>query len=183
MKACREESSTPKRRAWVGVVSRAHVLRGIAGGFAQLCHGKQQPLARMRFGDWLVYYSPSTEFGGGAALRAFTAIGQIVGDRAYEFDMGGGFVPFRRNVSYETGVRDVAVSDVASKLHFIQRNQNWGMLARRGHFEIDLHDFQVIAKAMRAQSNAERCESLTGDARLKLDGLLDGGHQVAGIPR
>ncbi|TDM67930.1 EVE domain-containing protein, partial [Lactobacillus crispatus] len=25
--------------AWLGVVSRTHVRRGLAGGFAQLCHG------------------------------------------------------------------------------------------------------------------------------------------------
>jgi len=25
---------------WIGVVSRSHVLRGVAGGFAQMNHGK-----------------------------------------------------------------------------------------------------------------------------------------------
>jgi hypothetical protein len=42
--------------AWLGVVSRAHVQRGVAGGFAQLCHGKAQPLQRMQRGDRLVYW-------------------------------------------------------------------------------------------------------------------------------
>ena len=69
--------------AWLGVVSRAHVQKGVAGGFAQLCHGKAQPLRRMRRGDWLVYYSPTTEMGG-AALRAFTAIGQVEGTRSID---------------------------------------------------------------------------------------------------
>src|SRR5713226_9759858 len=87
-------------RAWVGVVSRAHVLRGVAGGFAQLGHGKQGPLARMSVGDWLVYYSPKTDFPDGMPLRAFTALGRVVGDRAYAFDMGGGFVPYRRDIAY-----------------------------------------------------------------------------------
>jgi hypothetical protein len=32
--------------AWLGVVSYAHVRTGVAGGFAQLCHGKAQPLRR-----------------------------------------------------------------------------------------------------------------------------------------
>ena len=45
-------------RYWLGVVSRAHVERGVAGGFAQLCHGRAAPLARMQTGDWLIYYSP-----------------------------------------------------------------------------------------------------------------------------
>lgn len=26
---------------WIGVVSEQHVLKGAAGGFAQLCHGKK----------------------------------------------------------------------------------------------------------------------------------------------
>ena len=80
--------------AWLGVVSRAHVQRGVAGGFAQLCHGKAQPLRRMKGGDWLVYYSPTAEMGG-ASLRAFTAIGRVGDDDVYTFDMGGGFIPFR----------------------------------------------------------------------------------------
>ena len=46
---------------WIGVASRNHVQRGVADGFAQLCHGKQNPLTRMTRGDWLVYYSPRSE--------------------------------------------------------------------------------------------------------------------------
>ena len=33
------------RRYWIGVACREHVGRGVAGGFAQLCHGKAAPLA------------------------------------------------------------------------------------------------------------------------------------------
>ncbi|WP_275249374.1 hypothetical protein [Vandammella animalimorsus] len=29
---------------WLGVVSREHVQRGVAGDFCQLCHGKAAPL-------------------------------------------------------------------------------------------------------------------------------------------
>jgi hypothetical protein len=60
---------------WLGVVSKQHVQRGVSGGFAQVCHGKAQPLRRMKAGDWLVYYSPALEMGG-TPLRAFTALGQ-----------------------------------------------------------------------------------------------------------
>ncbi|MGG1220830.1 EVE domain-containing protein, partial [Priestia endophytica] len=28
-------------RYWVGVASRDHVMKGVQGGFAQLCHGKE----------------------------------------------------------------------------------------------------------------------------------------------
>jgi hypothetical protein len=131
--------------AWLGVVSRAHVQRGVAGGFAQLCHGKAQPLRRMRPGDWLVYYSPTIEMGG-AALRAFTAIGQVEGAEVYACDMGGGFVPYRRDVRYAEA-REVRLDMIKSKLDFCAR-PNWGMALRRGHLPLEAADFATIAAAM-----------------------------------
>lgn len=142
-----QQRSGAAARAWVGVVSRAHVLRGVAGGFAQLCHGKQAPLSRMSVGDWLVYYSPTIEMGG-SPLRAFTAIGRVVGERTYRFDMGGGFVPHRLDVAYAPVQREVSARALAPRLHFVSNNPSWGVLARRGHFEIDLHDVEVIAEAL-----------------------------------
>jgi len=147
----------PKRRndraprAWVGVVSRVHVLRGVAGGFAQLCHGKHGPLARMSVGDWLAYYSPRTDFPDGAPLRAFTALGRVVSENAYAFDMGNGFVAYRRDIAYLRDVREVPIRDVASELEFITSRGNWGMLARRGHFEIEMADLHRIGIAMGAR--------------------------------
>jgi EVE domain len=131
--------------AWLGVVSRAHVQRGVAGGFAQLCHGKAQPLRRMRPGDWLVYYSPTIEMGG-AALRAFTAIGQVEGPEVYACDIGGGFVPYRRDVRYAEA-REVPLDMIKSKLDFCAR-PNWGMVLRRGHLPLEASDFATIAAAM-----------------------------------
>lgn len=34
-------------RYWIGVASREHAMKGIYGGFAQLCHGKEAPLKKM----------------------------------------------------------------------------------------------------------------------------------------
>jgi hypothetical protein len=133
-------------RAWVGVVSQAHVQRGVDGGFAQVCHGKRGPLARMEKGDVLVYYSPKVEMGGDEALRAFTAVGRIVGP-VYSFDMGGGWVPSRRDVDYVCS-GEVPLASIAKRLRFVRDNRNWGWLARRGVFEIDLADAMVIAEAM-----------------------------------
>jgi EVE domain len=131
--------------AWLGVVSRAHVRTGVAGGFAQLCHGKAQPLRRMRRGDWLVYYSPTTEIGG-AALRAFTAIGEVEGAEVYRHDMGGGFVPYRRDVRYAEA-HEVALDMIKPELEFCTR-PNWGMALRRGHLPLAAADFAAIAAAM-----------------------------------
>ena len=141
----RKTKPSRRPRAWIGVVSRSHVRRGVAGGYAQLNHGKRAALERMSVGDWLVYYSPRTDFPDGEPLRAFTAIGRVVGERVYTFDMGGGFVPYRRDVQYVKGAREVPVADLA--LSFTS-NRNWGMLARRGHFEIEMADLERIAAAM-----------------------------------
>lgn len=134
--------------AWLGVVSRAHVQRGVAGSFAQLCHGKAQPLRRMHRGDWLVYYSPTIEIGGDA-LRAFTAIGQVEGAEVYPYDMGGGFVPYRRNVRY-VDAKEVALDMIKQKLEFCAR-PNWGMALRRDHLPLEAADFATIAAAMGAR--------------------------------
>jgi EVE domain len=134
-------------RAWVGVVSLSHVQRGVEGGFAQVCHGKQAPLMRMQAGDWFVYYSPSTERSGGQKLRAFTAIGRVRERAAYLFDMGGGFVPYRRDIAY-CKARRADFETLSTQLEFSQPGSNWGMLARRGHFEISRRDLETIARAM-----------------------------------
>ena len=104
----------------------------------------------MAVGDWLVYYSPRTAYPNGAPLRAFTALGQVVGETTYTFDMGGGFVPYRRDIAYVKEAREVPVSELAPHLEFIARG-NWGMLARRGHFEIAMADLHRIAAAMGAR--------------------------------
>lgn len=135
-------------RAWVGVVSRAHVMRGVEGGFAQLCHGKRVPLEKMGVGDWLIYYSPRTEMRGGEPLKAFTALGRVTGERTVTFDMGGGFVPYRREVRFERAAKEVPLARLGEGLGFIRDNPHWGMLARRGHFEISLEDLRTIAAAM-----------------------------------
>lgn len=131
--------------AWLGVVSQSHVQRGVRGGFAQVCHGKASPLRRMKRGDWLVYYSPSIDRGG-APLRAFTALGQLHDDEVFSFDMGGGFVPFRRRVRYLlTG--EVPLNDVKQKLELCAA-PHWSMALRRGLLPLSQHDFLTIAEAM-----------------------------------
>ncbi|UUZ79759.1 EVE domain-containing protein [Paenibacillus sp. P26] len=93
-------SERNNERYWVGVVSRSHVLRGVEGGFAQLCHGKAATLRRMKQGDWLIYYSPKTDYKQGEPLQAFTAVGQVTDGLVYEFEMAPDFVPYRRNIRF-----------------------------------------------------------------------------------
>lgn len=131
--------------AWLGVVSRAHVRRGVAEGFAQLCHGRAAPLRRLQPGDYLVYYSPSVEMGG-EPLRAFTALGRVVDTEIFQFDMGGGFVPYRRRIAYENA-REVLLATLKPRLELCAA-PNWGVALRRGYLRLSAHDFKLIAAAM-----------------------------------
>lgn len=135
---------------WIGVASRNHVQRGVADGFAQLCHGKQNPLTRMARGDWLVYYSPRSKIQDGAAVQAFTAIGQLVDDEVYQFRMSETFMPFRRRVNY-TPCAETSIKPLLPRLSFVKDLQHWGYQFRFGHFEISEGDFRTIAWAMQIE--------------------------------
>lgn len=131
-------------RYWIGTVSREHVLRGVAGGFAMLNHGKLAPLRRMTGGDWLIYYSPKTAIDG-APLMAFTAIGQVTDKAPWQAEMAPGMQGYRREVAWLTA-RETPIRPLTGQLEFTRGN--WGMLARRGMFEITGPDFQIIRLAM-----------------------------------
>jgi EVE domain-containing protein len=146
------EGERSRPRYWLGVVSRHHVERGVAGGFAQLCHGKRAPLARMRAGDWLVYYSPRTEMDGGEPLQAFTAIGRVTGTAVYEHAMSADFVPHRRDVAY-VPCQPAPIQPLVSRLSFVKNPKRWGFPLRRGVLPLTASDFALIARAMNAAIN------------------------------
>jgi EVE domain-containing protein len=134
-------------RHWIGVVSREHVARGVAGGFAQLGHGKHAPLRRLMRGDWLVYYSPRTAYPDGEPVRAFTAIGQVADEEATRVSVTEDFAPWRRRVRYEPA-REVPAADLLRVLDVVPDPRRWGLLVRRGLVEIGRPDFERIAEAM-----------------------------------
>ena len=88
------------RRYWLAVASADHARRGKDLGIIQVCHGKGGPLKRPHAGDGVVYYSPTASFKGKDRLQAFTSIGVVRDERVYQADMGGGFRPFRRDVTF-----------------------------------------------------------------------------------
>ncbi|MBP1044778.1 EVE domain-containing protein [Enterococcus sp. BWM-S5] len=129
---------------WVGVASKDHVELGVAGGFAQLCHGKGAPLNRMKAGDWLIYYAPKKSLKTNEPYQKFMAVGQILEGDAYPFEMFPGFVPYRKNVSFAPVSSPLSLeavkafplwTDYRSKLRF-------------GHFEISEELFEIIAFSM-----------------------------------
>jgi hypothetical protein len=137
----------PEPGYWIGVVSRQHVLRGVAGGFAQIGHGKAAPLRRMAVGDWLVYYSPVETLEDGVPCRRFTAIGRVRGANVHQADMGGGFMPFRRDLDYRPAT-EAPIVPLIEALDFIVDKKRWGFPFRRGLLSIGPADFARIAAAM-----------------------------------
>jgi hypothetical protein len=135
---------------WVGVASRDHVMKGVAGGFCQLSHGKHAPVARLKPGDRIVYYSPREEMKGGDPVQAFTAIGEIKPGEPYEGVMGEGFRPIRRDVDFFTA-KEAPIRPLLDKLSFTQGRASWGYAFRRGVFEISAEDYAIIAEAMGAR--------------------------------
>ena len=104
-------------------------------------------------GDRVVYYSPSGAFRGRDGLQSFTAIGVVNDGAPYQADMGGGFSPFRRDVSW-CSAEEAPIKPLVGRLHFTTARPNWGFQLRFGLFEISGHDMAVIATAMGAQPSA-----------------------------
>lgn len=132
---------------WINTVSRDHVLRGVSGGFTQANHGKPDGLRRLRRGDWIAFYSPRTDYPKGAALQAFTALGQVVDDEPYQVELTADFHPYRRNVEFVDCV-ETPIRPLIDRLGFITDKQRWGFRFRFGLFAVDESDFEVIRAAM-----------------------------------
>jgi hypothetical protein len=134
-------------RGWVAVASAEHVRLGRSQGFMQVCHGKAAPLKRICPGDGVVYYSPTEIFGGKDKMQSFTAIGVVKDGVPYQADMGGGFCPFRRDVSWHAA-EEVPIKPLLGGLEFTTAGSNWGFQLRFGLFEISARDMALIAAAM-----------------------------------
>jgi len=131
---------------WLGVVSAEHVARGVDRGIAQVNHGKRAGLARMRAGDWLVYYSPQRRFGEKDPVKAFTAVGLLPDDEIWQADEGD-FRPYRRRVDYRPEARHVPIGELADRLD-LTATPNWGYQLRRGLIPLTDRDLAVIHRAM-----------------------------------
>ncbi|QND52368.1 EVE domain-containing protein [Phyllobacterium sp. 628] len=133
---------------WIAVASAEHVRRGLREGFMQVCHSKEGPLKRIKPGDKVIYYSPTEVFGGKDKLQSFTAIGVVEEDDAYRYDMGGGFVPWRRNIDW-LDATEAEIRPLLEALSFTRARQNWGYQFRFGVLAISAEDFNIIAAAMK----------------------------------
>jgi hypothetical protein len=137
----------PSRSFWIGVVSRAHVLLGVEGGFIQLNHGKKAPLTKFRAGDGLVMYSPRTAYPDGEVLQAFTAIGMIKSAEIYQVEITPDFTPYRVDVEFYA-CDEAPIRPLIDGLSFIRSKTHWGAAFRFGQVKIPAEDFLRIATAM-----------------------------------
>ena len=142
---------------WIGVAVKAHVMVGVEGGFCQLGHGRHAPILRLSPQDWLLYYAPRMHLDGkgkgkvkgNEKVQAFVALGQIQSDDPYQVQVSENFSAWRRNVDYQPTV-DAPIHPLLAELEFIDDPRYWGIKFRRSLFEINQHDFEIIARAMGA---------------------------------
>ena len=136
-------------RHWIAVASAEHALRGRDESFMQVCHGKAATLRRLRGGDVVAHYAPAQTMGGKDRLQSFVSIGQVKPGAPYEVDMGGGFVPFRRDIAYWRATA-APIHPLLNRLQLIGDRQRWGYKFRFGLFDVPLADMRLIAQAMQA---------------------------------
>ena len=157
-------------RNWIAVACAEHARRGrdaalarapasaqlwptepepVCSGFMQVCHGKAAPLRRLHAGDRVAYYAPTVTLGGKMPYQHFVSIGRVLPGDPYPFDMGGGFVPYRRDVAY-VPAQEAPIQPLLDHFAFVQDRQRWGYQFRFGLFEVPEADMRLIARAMQA---------------------------------
>ena len=142
-------SSLNPTRYWVNTVSLDQVRRDVAGGYLQANPSVRSRLARLNPGDQVVCYSPRQSDPDGRPLQQFTACGTVVGAEPYEARVANGSRPWRIGVRFaECG--GAGVRPLLGTLGFVSDPAHWGMVFRRGMFEIPRDDFVRIADAMQA---------------------------------
>ncbi|MFP3466331.1 EVE domain-containing protein [Leifsonia sp. SIMBA_070] len=143
-------------RYWLGVVQLDHVLRGVAGGFAQVNHGVRAPLERMGVSDGFVFYSPRVSYPDGEPLKQFTGVGRIADDQVFQVTQGpamsgpaSDFKPWRRRVDWDHDAVATPIRPLLPALDFTRDRPDWGYQLRRGVIELSRHDFELIRAQMR----------------------------------
>jgi hypothetical protein len=95
----------------------------------QAFHGK----ARVQSGDCVAYYWPTADLGSKDKLQALTAIGIICDGAPYQFDIGGGFQPFRCDVRWFTA-REVPIKPLLGRLEFTPDGRTGDIVSALGCF-------------------------------------------------
>ncbi len=135
------------RQYWIGVIARDAVQVAMRAGYAQLSHGKKEPLLKMEAGDGFVFYSPKDHFPNGKPYQKFTGVGKV--STGIIYDSGGGTEPkpFRIDIQFYPS-HEADVRPLIERLSFIEDKTHWGYPFRFGYLSIPEQDFRLIAAAM-----------------------------------
>lgn len=131
---------------WMAVISRAHARIAADAGFLQVCHGKAGPLRQTRAGDEVFIYCPRSEMKAGEILKTVEFHCVFNSDEVYQVEQFPGFSPYRKDVTFNRQLQPVVLKAVEGLA--LTANTHWGMLARRGFFEIDVQDALLLRTAM-----------------------------------
>lgn len=134
---------------WISVISKDHVLSGLAAGFTQAHGDKAAQLDLLGEGDLVFFYSPGTLFRHGEILQAFTGVARVTDNKAYEVKGSPNGPALRRNVTAVPSA-EVAAAALAPALEFITDKADWATALRRGLIEIGEADARRLATAMGA---------------------------------
>ena len=127
---------------WMAVISRDHAKIAAQAGFLQVSHGKAAPLRQTSAGDEVFIYCPRTGMGTGAVLKRVEYRCIIENDTVYQVEQAPGFMPFRKAVRFDTGFQGISIGAVRGLE--LTAKPHWGMLVRRGFFELSAHDATLL---------------------------------------
>ncbi|PCH92494.1 MAG: hypothetical protein COB84_10555 [Rhodobacteraceae bacterium] len=137
------------QKFWIGVVAGDHAKIAVENRVCAFSHGKQSAVDKLSVGDPFIYYAPKSGIGEGATIQAFVALGTVTSNAPYQRKWAHtGFTAWVHDAGYED-IREVPTKPMLEDLSFITNPRYWGMAFRRGLFQIEQQDFEVIAKAMR----------------------------------
>lgn len=140
-----------ERSFWLGVAAAAHVRQGVEGGFAQLGHGKHLAVKSLEKGDLLAYYAPRETLEGGAAVQAFTAVGEVISNAPYQVHLPSGFAPWRVDICYFE-CTPAPIRPLLDDLELTRsRGSKWGMAVRGSKSRLSAADMALICAAMGAK--------------------------------
>ncbi|UNE54621.1 EVE domain-containing protein [Bartonella machadoae] len=131
---------------WIAVISRTHARLAAEFGFLQVCHGKASPLQKTSKGDEVFIYCPRNEMGTGQILQTIEFQCVFKDNHIYQVEQAPHFIPFRKDVIFNKQAQPVVLKEIEGLK--LLKKPHWGMLARRGFFEITAYDANKIREAM-----------------------------------
>ena len=136
----------PDRRYWIVTAVTAHVTPAVEAGLASFGPDRESEASRPAKGDWLAYYSPSSEMESDDEVRRITALCQIDDDTPERREMPDDGTSWSRKASYHHE-RTADIYDLLDDFSFVKDRSHWGVHFHRSLLEIGKSDVLAIARA------------------------------------